>query len=50
MGDIPITQKESLNNFLLDIFIWSLGRRNNLYEDSFVLDGDKKAGYSGRKG
>lgn len=42
MDDMKITQEESLNNFLWDIFIRSFDCRNDLYEDVSVLNSDEK--------
>lgn len=42
MDDMKITQDESLKNFLWDIFIRSFDCRNDLYEDSSVLNHDEK--------
>jgi virginiamycin A acetyltransferase len=42
MDEMKITPDESLKNFLWDIFIRSFDCRNDLYEDSSVLDDDEK--------
>jgi virginiamycin A acetyltransferase len=42
MNNMKITPDESLKNFLWDIFIRSFDCRNDLYEDSSVLDSDEK--------
>ncbi len=43
MDNMKITLDESLKNFLWDIFIRSFDCRNDLYEDSSILDDDEKA-------
>jgi virginiamycin A acetyltransferase len=43
MDDMKITQEESLKNFLWDIFIRSFDCRNDLYEDTSVLDDVEKS-------
>jgi len=43
MDEMKITPDKSLENFLWDIFIRSFDCRNDLYEDTSVLDGDEKA-------
>jgi virginiamycin A acetyltransferase len=42
MDDMKITPDESLQNFLWDIFIRSFDCRNDLYEDSSILNSDEK--------
>ncbi len=43
MENTKITQAESLKNFLWDIFIRSFDCRNDLYEDTSVLNSDARA-------
>lgn len=42
MDEMKITQAESLKNFLWDIFIRSFECKNDLYEDTYVLNVDEK--------
>jgi acetyltransferase-like isoleucine patch superfamily enzyme len=44
MDEIKITPDDSLNNFLWDIFIRSFDCRNDLYEDTLILNDNEKAG------